>query len=481
MPFSIRPFLLLFVLVVTFPALVLYLPTLVHAETKTIVSDTTYIMGDGESPSFAEAPVLQRTKHAALEQAGTYVEAYTKTQNYDLTIKEIQTLEGGAMKVKVRGKTRTLVGEGLRFYTKTKATVPTDKMQELAQRIRGKNRAEHYKKLEAEYAKLLELEIWKQVTSGPAIGTERQTALDRIKENKKIFAQVQANEATLFRRLLSGQALIAQAQDTKVAIGGLIDDIVVAGHEIIVGRVSVTATEREAKLALKWFPWGNWPLAENEYNDADGVTVSIPITVRASPSLAGILTDAARSFGGKGILPPQPDAHNWEQTVLSYNFGYNDRMQIEETIVLSHPLAQVEQRFGLRGVYAGSLDTRVEGTEFLLSGNRNISGDFQQELADLALDISLSIDDDTKYSCAAYSMVNRLVPVRAGGAWVNTNLSDRKSNGYNKVLLLNNAISFEVEFALSEKMVTHLKGAEARYVRSNQAPKERCKMILPKE
>jgi hypothetical protein len=123
----------------------------------------------------------------------------------------------------------------------------------------------------------------------------------------------------------------------------------------------------------------------------------------------------------------------------------------------------------------------VEGTEFLLSGNRNISGDFQQELADLALDISLSIDDDTKYSCAAYSMVNRLVPVRAGGAWVNTNLSDRKSNDYNKVLLLNNAISFEVEFALSEKMVTHLKGAEARYVRSNQAPKERCKMILPKE
>jgi hypothetical protein len=76
---------------------------------------------------------------------------------------------------------------------------------------------------------------------------------------------------------------------------------------------------------------------------------------------------------------------------------------------------------------------------------------------------------------------NRLIPVRAGGVWVNTNLSNGNSENYNKVLLLNNAISFEVEFALSEKMVTHLKGAEARYVRSNQAPKERCKMILPKE
>ena len=270
--------------------------------------------------------------------------------------------------------------------------------------------------------------------------------------------------------------------EDKAAIGGLIDDIVVAGHEIVVGRVSVTASEREARLAQKWFPWGNWPLAEIEYNDADGVTVSIPITVRASPSLAGILTDVARSFGGKGILPRQPNAYNWEQTVLSYNFGSNDRMQVEETIVLSPPLAQVEQTFGLRGVYAGSLDTRVEGTEFLLSGIRDINGDFQQELADLVLDISLSVEDDTKYSCAAYSIVNRLIPLRTGGPWVNTNLSNtRNSNDYNSVLLLNNAIRFEVEFALSEKVVTQLKGAEARYVRSNQAPKERCKMILPKE
>ena len=308
-----------------------------------------------------------------------------------------------------------------------------------------------------------------------------QKALDRIKENEKPLTRVQENETTLFRRLLSGQALIAHAKDTKAAIGGLIDDIGVAGHEIVVGRVSVHARESEARLAQKWFPWGNWPLSENEYHDAGGVTVSIPITVSASPSLAGILTDAARSFGGKGILPQQPNAYNWEQTVLSYNFGLNDRVQVEETIVLSRPLAQVDQTFGLRGLYAGSLDTRVKGTEFLLSGIRNISGDFQQQLADLVLDISLSIEDDTKYSCAAYSIVNRLIPVRAGGAWVNTGLRNTDSKDYNTVLLLNNVISFEVEFALSEQMVTHLKGAEARYVRSEQAPKERCKMILPKE
>ena len=450
------------------------------AETTVITTEASYTMGDGESPSFAEAQVLQKAKQAALEQAGTYVEAYTKTQNYDLTIEEIQTLAGGVMKVEVLEKTRTLVGEGLQFYTKIKATVTTDKMQELAQRIRGKNIAEDYKKLQAEYARLShELETWKQVASGPATGAERQKALDRIKENEKTFAQVQENEATLFRRLLSGQVLIAQAQDDKAAIGQLIDDIVVAGHEVVVGRVSVNlptdASETAARPVPKWFPWGNWPLS-----DAGGVIVSIPITVRASPSLAGILTDAARSFGGNGILPREPNAYSREQTGLSYDFGYDERMQVEQTIVLSRPLAQVEQTFDrLTGLYAGSLDTRVKGTEFLLSGIRHISGDFQQQLADLVLDIRLSLEDGTKYSCAAYSIVNRLIPARTEIAWFKADLSNRNSKDYNTVLLLNNAISFEVEFALPEKMVTHLKGAEARYVKLKQAPKERCRMILP--
>ena len=47
------------------------------AETKTIVSEATYTMGDGETPTFAEAMVLKKAKQTALEQAGTYLESYT--------------------------------------------------------------------------------------------------------------------------------------------------------------------------------------------------------------------------------------------------------------------------------------------------------------------------------------------------------------------------------------------------------------------
>src|SRR5881409_4024007 len=94
-----------------------------HAETKVITAEATYTMGDGESPAFAEAHVLQGAKQVALEQAGTYVETYTKIHNYDLTTEEIQTIAGGVLEVDVLERSRKLVGDSLRFSIKIKAKV----------------------------------------------------------------------------------------------------------------------------------------------------------------------------------------------------------------------------------------------------------------------------------------------------------------------------------------------------------------------
>ncbi len=94
--------------------------------------------------------VLQKAKQMALEQAGTHVESYTKTQNLDLTTDEVQTIAGGVLQVEIQEKERSLVGDGLQLFVKIKATVTTDKMEELAQRIKGKNVAEEDKKLQDE-------------------------------------------------------------------------------------------------------------------------------------------------------------------------------------------------------------------------------------------------------------------------------------------------------------------------------------------
>jgi hypothetical protein len=141
-------------------------PLSAFAETNTLTAEATYTMGEGETPSFAEAQVLQRAKQVALEQAGTYVESYTKVQNLDLTTEEIQTIAGGVMTIEVLDKSRALVGDGIKLTIKIKATVTTDKMEELAQRIKSRNVAEEYRKLQDEYAKLSrEVETWKQLAA----------------------------------------------------------------------------------------------------------------------------------------------------------------------------------------------------------------------------------------------------------------------------------------------------------------------------
>ena len=187
---------------------------LAYAETKILNAEASYIMGDGETPSFADAMALQKAKQAAIEQAGTYIESYTKVQNYALTEEEIKTIAGGVLEVEVLEKTRTLVGDGLRIYIKIKATVTTDKMEELAQRIKGKNVADEYKRLQEEYSRLArEIETWKQLVTKSTSGPQRDEALEQIREREMAFNKVQKTEAALFQHLLSGDVLVAKALD----------------------------------------------------------------------------------------------------------------------------------------------------------------------------------------------------------------------------------------------------------------------------
>jgi hypothetical protein len=191
----------------------------VSAETKQIISKASYTMGDGETASFAEAMVLQKAKQIALEEAGTYVEAYTKAINQDLTLEEIKTIAGGVLQTEIMSLTRTLVGDGLRFDIRIKAVVTTDKMEELAHRIRGTNAPREYDELQKKYGKLAtELEFLKR--SILAVGTlspdEKETKLNevhnKIHEVEREFRLTQTTENSLYRRLLSGEELANELQ-----------------------------------------------------------------------------------------------------------------------------------------------------------------------------------------------------------------------------------------------------------------------------
>lgn len=248
-----------------------------YADAKTLTADASYIMGDGETPDFAEARALQKAKQTALEEAGTYVQSYTKVQNLDLTTEEIQTVAGGVLQVEVLEKTRSLVADGLHFYTKIKTTVTTDKMEELVRHIKGKNVAEQYTQLQAEYARLSrELEDWKQRVAKTPQGRERDAALDHIREGAKAFTLVQQREGEFFEHLVSGKQLVESPSRDKEVIDELVNMIVTNGYVVMVGAVqSVLVPRDSSRLSLK-----------------------VPITIRVAETLHGAMSRAVEVLGG---------------------------------------------------------------------------------------------------------------------------------------------------------------------------------------
>lgn len=251
--------------------LLLFIPVTVLAETKTIISEATYLMGDGETPAFAESMVLQKAKQTALEEAGTYVESYTKIHNLDLTTEEIQTLAGGILEVSVLDQKMTLVGTGLHFFTKIKATVTTDKMEQLAQRIRGKNVATEYKKLQEQYAGLeREMETWKAIARKAPSGQERDLAIQKIQQTEKDFGSIQQSETALFEQFVSGEQLNLQAQRQideqrakKDNLASLWKTILDHGHVITIGD----------------------PTPRSDRSEVSGVELTIPVTIRTTDNV----------------------------------------------------------------------------------------------------------------------------------------------------------------------------------------------------
>lgn len=234
--------------------LALVLPVLAYAETKILTAEATYLMGDGETPSFAEAMVLQKAKRTALEQAGTYVESYTKVQHLDLTDEEIQTIAGGLLQVETLEKKRSIVGNGLQFFIKINATVTTDKMEELARRIKGKNVAEEYRKLREDYARLIqEVGSWKKLAETAPPGIEREAALRQIRQEEKTFSEVQTTKPVLLKKLASGQ-LARMAEEEEAIVKEIGHAIAEDGHIIRTGKVTVKPVEGRKEEVLLIVP-----------------------------------------------------------------------------------------------------------------------------------------------------------------------------------------------------------------------------------
>jgi len=179
-------------------ALLCHIPLSAYADTKVLTAEGTYTMGDGETPRVAELKALQQAKRMAIEQAGTYVQSYAKVKQYDLVADEMETVSAGIIEVEVLEKNRKVIGEGIQFYVKIKATVRPEKADELIARIKQKGAGVSpdfvgdYRRLQNDYARLAsELDTLKRQMAELRDAREQQPVVSRIAELER---QYQATE-----------------------------------------------------------------------------------------------------------------------------------------------------------------------------------------------------------------------------------------------------------------------------------------------
>ena len=85
-----------------------------------------YIMGDNDSPKIAKDAARQEAMRSAVEQAGVYVESYSRTQNMELTEDDVRMISGAVLKVTHEHAVPELTGNVLKYTVNLTAEVDTD-------------------------------------------------------------------------------------------------------------------------------------------------------------------------------------------------------------------------------------------------------------------------------------------------------------------------------------------------------------------
>ncbi len=85
-----------------------------------------YIMGDNDSPKIAKDAARQEAMRSAVEQAGVYVESYSRTQNMQLTEDDVRMISGAVLKVTHENTVPELTGNVMKYTVNITAEVDTD-------------------------------------------------------------------------------------------------------------------------------------------------------------------------------------------------------------------------------------------------------------------------------------------------------------------------------------------------------------------
>jgi tetratricopeptide (TPR) repeat protein len=139
---------LIFILLV-----ILFIPNLVSAESKTFIKEYTYHAGDEDSRNSSRIIALREIKRLLLEELGIYLESQTEIQNFQMTKDQITTLTAGIVSTEVIEDT----WDGKVYWLKAKiAANPQDVIKSIDNLRKDRNKVQELEELRKKSDELLQ-------------------------------------------------------------------------------------------------------------------------------------------------------------------------------------------------------------------------------------------------------------------------------------------------------------------------------------
>jgi hypothetical protein len=223
-------------------------------------------------------------------------------------------------------------------------------------------------------------------------------------------------------------------------------------------------TAHTEKSSVKWFPWGNWPLADQV------ATITVPITIRVSEKLLSALYETLNSLGGGTNF------------TTNLNLTYLVPTAVAEYVVdkrwgpISRHLNEYEYR---RGDFA-RVNRASEGFSLVPSGNQNLNEYFYQRCCTSRVPvIEFVLQGGKNYSCTVPSIVNRIFSTAGYGSNYSVFLSRNSDTPVSdSAILLTKPIKLYVEVQLSGERAEQLERVMGRFETMDDSPSNTCRIIL---
>jgi len=173
--------------------MIVLLPCSAFAEIKDITAIGEYNMGESETLIVAKDRAVYIAMQNAVEQAGVYIESYTRVVNSSVSKDEINMIASGIIEVADKKFDRKMNDTGGDFIKVTiTCKVNTDNVQSMMNKLHDNTTVDNLKKVQSDYEKAMQENIvLKQQLAHAKTEQEKQRVEVKITQNEQSFTATQ--------------------------------------------------------------------------------------------------------------------------------------------------------------------------------------------------------------------------------------------------------------------------------------------------